>query len=648
MANYLADTSRGGVNPYHFVRLGSGVTREKLPYSAYIGPLTGVIRCSLRTTRPLCIPDFPNAVMKMTDDGKRQMKHKEVPFFRVNGEPVIPGSELRGVVRSAYEALSNSCLSVNNNNDLTARSTAVRKPGLLRYDTSDRQWHLYEASAKKTGYNGDGSFDETPDTFMREWLNYRYIKGKPQRFEGKVPVTYKFMSSFVPVEADNLEDAVKDYGIVCKIYKDNNGGAIKDYIRLPRRDNKYYPVYYLLTTDETGRRLVYLSPAQLSRSVFHNRLSDLVGTYSKCTCSDTLCPACRMFGMIADRKSQPRDLPAAVASRVRFSDAACTEPSALKYYTLKELSSPKLSAVEFYSTAPDMSVLWTYDTKGVKVNGRKFYFHHSSDFTSAQHTQRNITAELMETGAVFTFSVYFEHLTQKELEQLVWTLAIGENDLSGKQQHKLGHGRPLGLGSVKIRVDAVTTRQFDTDTLSYTETDADVASFFQNDVPDGFDMDADYFRDFMHMTDFGFLEGKHVQYPYGDNGKGRETSTGTLAWFQGNHNDGRTVNPGEDCTVRFALPRLTDDLVLPALIASGERGAPGQQRSGNGGKARKPAYSGPMSFESKSAPIEQFEEVHCKTKKCKGVMKAKKTPGFMKTEQTLVCPICKKALKGKW
>lgn len=643
MSDYRADFKQGGINPYHFVRLGDGVTRSE----PAAGNLTGVIHCRLKTTRPLCIPDLPHQKNVMTNEpGKPpQPQHKQVPFFRVQSQPVIPGSELRGVIRSAYETLSNSCLSVNNNNELTERSSDVRQPGIIRYETQDQQWHLYEATSKKLAYDGSEDFDETPDTIKREWLNYRYVNKKPQYKDGKIRVTYKFTTVFHEVETENLETALEDYGKVCEYYKTNVKG-IASYIHIPRRDGNSYPVYYLLTEEE-GHKRVYLSPAQISRSVFHNRLDTLLSSYHHCVRTDELCEACRLFGMIAEQHD--KKLPSAIASRVRFTDAVCVGDAQMNYYTLRELSSPKLSSVEFYSTAPDMKTLWTYDTPGAAVNGRKYYFHHSEPFQDRVRTNRNMTAELVETGTEFVFDIFYEHLTENELRKLIWTVTLGENDIGGKQQHKIGHGKPLGLGSVKMTVESVVRRTFDPVTLEYTET-ADTTDYCAN-VP--FDMEAGYFRDFMHMTDFTFLRGNPVKYPYGDDCAGKPTSTGTLSWFKANHNDGQMVKPGDTCTMGYALPRLTDqpdNLILPALIRSGDRSgnAPRNTDKKNGGS---PRGQKPMVYrsESRSTSIVQKEKVYCKaTKKCKGVMEAVITPGFMKKEQELKCPVCGRITKGKW
>ncbi|MBU1487208.1 CRISPR-associated endonuclease Cas1 [bacterium] len=67
--------------------------------------LTGKIECTLKTLSPLIIPDSE----VVTENGNG---HKSYQFFRLNNEIIIPGSEIRGMISSVYEALTNSCFRV--------------------------------------------------------------------------------------------------------------------------------------------------------------------------------------------------------------------------------------------------------------------------------------------------------------------------------------------------------------------------------------------------------------------------------------------------------------------------------------------------------------------------------------------------------
>lgn len=624
MSNYTPDYKKGAVNPYNFVSLGNGVTRNE-PIK---GKLTGVIHCSMINATPLAIPDFSNPKKeKVRNENGKIEEHKKVPFFKVNDKPVITGSEIRGVIRSAYETLSNSCLSVNNDNILSARSADIRKPGIIRFESGDNKWHLYKAKAQKLKYDGSEDFDETADTFKRKWKNKKYLKGKAVTRD-KVTVNYKFSTNFEEVEVYNLEHSVEDYQEVCKIYIDNDS-SLKKYITNPKKDGKCYPVYYLEFTDD-DRNYVWLSPAQVSRSVFRHRVDDLLGSYRHCDDTNNVCEACNLFGMIGTKKGCK---PSAIASRLRFTDAAVEKESKLFYVTLKELASPHISSVEFYSTAPNMKHQWNYDTRGIKLNGRKYYFHHKGDYSTRVKNGRNITAELIDKGAKFGFDIFFEMLTEDELKKLVWTLTIGENKADGNQMHKIGHGKPIGLGSVKIIVDSVITRSFDPIKTEFTDKELDVDKLIEN-IP--FDENAAYFNEFKSITDFDYLEGKKVAYPYGDDGNDKKTSKGTLTWFKANHNDGKTVNPDEKCNIRYHLPKITDkeNLILPALIKDGKSG---KERSSGSGERTESSYNVPTSFSGK---VTDPNSAKFMCRKCNTWNVVQKSVPFPKPNLPIICKKC--------
>ena len=631
MSNYYADFNNGAVNPYNFVSLGSGVKRTPL----VTGTLSGVIHCSMTNATPLALPDLN------TESPKNE--HKVAPFFKVDGKPIITGSEIRGVIRSAYETLSNSCLSVNNNNILSTRSSDVRSPGIIRFESKDNKWHLYEADAKKLKYDGSEDFNETANTFKRTWKNFKYYKSKNGKstadyVNGKIPVSYKFSTSFKEVETNDLDLAVEDYKVVCEIYKDNdknkdNDKSIKKYIILPAKDGKCYPVYYREFYNDQ-KKYVWLSPAQISRSVFRNRVDDLLGSYRHCDDTNNVCEACSLFGMIGEKSGCN---PSAIASRLRFSDAKLENNANMTYKTLKELSSPRLSSIEFYSTAPNMKLQWNYDTKGVNLNGRKYYFHHNCDCTTIKKTCRNLTTELIDNGAKFSFDIFFDKLTESELKKLVWTLAIGENKTDGHQMHKLGHGKPLGLGSIKITVDSVIKRSFDLDKMTFTNEKMNVNEFFES-IP--FDNSTEYFKEYMAITNFDYLEGNPVAYPYGDDKTGKETSVGALTWFKANHNDGKMVKPDESCSISYYLPKIADKnkLILPALIASDNYGKTSSTQNQNK-KSSKISYSSTTSSGDKH--LTNNDSVRFMCKKCKTWNEVHRNKPFPKPNSPIICQNCK-------
>jgi CRISPR-associated protein (TIGR03986 family) len=104
------------LNPYNFVRYLGKPTPEPTddspepllmwrcpppPHDRYVG-LTGCITCTVEAKTPLFISDS-HAVEEKPGD------HKSYRFFQYDGKPALPASSLRGMVRSAFEAVTNSC-----------------------------------------------------------------------------------------------------------------------------------------------------------------------------------------------------------------------------------------------------------------------------------------------------------------------------------------------------------------------------------------------------------------------------------------------------------------------------------------------------------------------------------------------------------
>ncbi len=106
------------LNPYNFVR---NIESERPlnhvlgncpppPHDRYIG-LTGRITCTLKNETLLFVSDS-HAVQSedvKSKDGKSKKEHKCYRFFQYGGKLAIPASSLRGMIRSVFETVTNSC-----------------------------------------------------------------------------------------------------------------------------------------------------------------------------------------------------------------------------------------------------------------------------------------------------------------------------------------------------------------------------------------------------------------------------------------------------------------------------------------------------------------------------------------------------------
>lgn len=150
-----------------------------------------------------------------------------------------------------------------------------------------------------------------------------------------------------------------------------------------------------------------------------------------------LCVACRMFGMIKGD--------ALLMGHVGFGDAVCKEPVDHPPFHTIILSSPKPHHRQRY-----------LDEHG-RPAGRKFYYHHSTapqdvgqDLPSGRDRDKvqNQHIRPVGTGSVFKFSGHFDGLARDELDLLLYAMVL-EDEVC----HKVGYGKPAGLGSAKVRLD---------------------------------------------------------------------------------------------------------------------------------------------------------------------------------------------------
>ena len=165
------------INPYNFIPLGSGSKKAKEPEQK--NGLSGVISYSLLTKTPLFIPNTSND--DAFDMDRKVKGHKSYDFFSYKDlssmkgkgsvknelpQPVIPGSEMRGLLRSNYEILTNSCMSaVDDEKILSKRTQEKFQAGLLKRNEVNGRvtYELYKAEDCLARTKGANTLEDEPD-----------------------------------------------------------------------------------------------------------------------------------------------------------------------------------------------------------------------------------------------------------------------------------------------------------------------------------------------------------------------------------------------------------------------------------------------------------------------------------------------------
>ena len=572
------------VNPYSFIRIPDSEPDRKAP-SAERGELSGYIDCTLDIVSPTFIPNttkkFEEPVTIQLRNGTRQDVHPHRVFYSyadLSGEekltedirqpvdPVIPGSELRGMIRNLYEQLTNSCFSQIDEFNLPYKRTPEPKVLCLMYwNEQERKWVLYpeQSMRRRTGDEADFGYargvvlfrgnrpvfmqkrwDEVcsdryeineaykeayrffnfgrdnrvsvqPDGTLRKDPNGRYFLHLPTKMNGKTqgrdrrdtankmtlyaakPNALAVSGKGYPITGDALTRFEQVLGLDEDVkggYRDEGVNSNADSLRLSRNYAQRYLAHLPLvvyadknSVDNEFRDdvTIYLSSSSMTKEFYGNKILDILAQnhqHQPCRNKGNACPACRLFGMIGED--------GAVKGRLRFTDSHSCGP--VRYgdeVTLDILATPHVSSTEFYLLPPadwnreggSYPGLWNYDyalsyrewrdargkrfTEFVRdkqsyrpvLAGRKVYWNHPFRYVSAPKTNMNATVTPITEGA-FGFRVYFDSLTEQELKQLLFCLRLKDGETgSGATVHRIGGGKPLGLGQCRVTVNVIVS-----------------------------------------------------------------------------------------------------------------------------------------------------------------------------------------------
>lgn len=502
-AKYKVDTKKAFINPYNFVK--QDYSNKVHPDSDQKKDHYGRLECLLRVKTPLAILDTDPKIVNTENE------HSTYAFFSVDGKtPMIPGSSIRGMMRSMYEAVTNSCMSsVKEDAFITSRVKPENpfKPCILQED-EDGKLHLFQAKRHRIRAKGI-SEDGKKRVVNVKGIIYKHAQ--KVRFSAQDEEGRSFVTS-INCEGDNEEGWIfvgesfsrKKYESIFSLtkeneYKDVSPEAVKKaYIRLRNtllvyqdkginreyggRHSGYKNVERLNLRDglpvwcEVKDGMLHLSYAQIGRTTYNRTLTELVKNLKSCNSRADSCKACSLFGMISKNIGESR------GSKIRFSDAVDKGGNIESFYvtTLQELSSPRNSYTLFYLNGK----AFTYDTLGAELSGRKMYWHNKKvnddkklyvEYSKDPGKLKRVdTVSLAPVGTEFKFNIYFDGITDEQFEELKWLVNFGENNPDGDLCYKMGHGNPIGLGSVKCVIEKVVERKIDGAAITYNQTDGDV------------------------------------------------------------------------------------------------------------------------------------------------------------------------------
>lgn len=243
--------------------------------------------------------------------------------------------------------------------------------------------------------------------------------------------------------------------------------------------NPDQPVFYLL--DKNGK-LAFFGHLWLFRLPYEHSPLDLVPRTLRDVTTVDMAEA--VFGFVAESNQDKRQ---SRAGRVTFTDARLVAGqgdvwAAVNSITPRILAGPKPTTFQHYLTQqePDEAETGKFDRQGqpkterrldhyasppphqTTIRGHKLYWHKGAvalidieerDQNKIRTAPKQYTrVRPVKTNISFEFNIAFENLRPEELGALLWVLMLpGEPERT--YCHKIGMGKPLGMGSVAITTE---------------------------------------------------------------------------------------------------------------------------------------------------------------------------------------------------
>ncbi len=520
---------------------------------------SGTIKVMLTTVTPLLIPDAAKAIELKPDHKLYDLR------VGTDGKPYLPATTIKGMLRSVYEAITNSRMGIFQNHEdrLAWRMPAKIGPiparvelrngqkvlrimenkdllghaaKLPRYDIRSRDRDRGE-SKRALRYEGTNQLPQHGEAVWVVVDAKSTVTAIVQRTDNQLPDDDDWQKGWVCVTSPNINGKKHervfvergDHAVVpitrelerlwtelIRNYQDTHEKDLEK-----RRKQNVSPSTYLgnepgktawsrhiftpseLALEEgrlcyvildKSKRLIALTPVTISRRLFDASPWELLDpSLRPATDIKALSPAERVFGWV--RQGSEGDKRGAYKGNLRIQPATCDREDAIERFgnegfPLAILGQPKPQQFRFYSAKeasgtalnPGAEQGAAYK-KGQGLRGRKVYPHHAGlpaghwDHPTQNRTQqadqghyqeyrrpddggnerddqnRSIKA-WVKPGTAFTFTIEITNLSLVELGALAWLLSLPPN-----HYHRLGGGKPLGFGSVRLDPAGITSVQ---------------------------------------------------------------------------------------------------------------------------------------------------------------------------------------------
>ncbi len=479
--------------PYNFVP----VRRERIAHGFHPprpgeGTFSGRIVCRLEALTPFVVGGPGDTG---TRDKERQSA-RVVEWCSVSGQPVIPGSSLKGCLRSVLEALSFSSLwptsettvaardvsnARSNYHDRIKRAGGARSGWLVR---SGPRWTIRTCEnavgriadlLSHAGVQGADRFAERPgDEKTRRW---REAGARSLRFDAESrpspnggqrlevsrlgsgshegwPVFTGFIQKktrdavFMGPTADSIDVPDEVWNDFQDQMTDAQRKLWKEREEAFKRGGLPGIPIFWLAGDSSGRSVEAIGTTRFMRIPVRHQPRDLAPTRP-----DDL--ASTIFGFVDHAGGGARRGRAWVTSARLIGKAGSTslspavvpgqpQPSAVSLYLEQDPSQ-----VGTFGRNQTNENLRDYDSDRAQLRGRKLYWHRDLDYPPPPNDNANVQVKYrtLPASTVFEFEVMLDGLDAAEAGAVLSSIELPDG-----HAHRLGGGKAFGQGSVRLSV----------------------------------------------------------------------------------------------------------------------------------------------------------------------------------------------------
>jgi CRISPR-associated protein (TIGR03986 family) len=423
-------------------------------------------------------------------------------FSRPDGQYALPGSGLRGMIRSIFEIITLSEIEFYSKRRLLYRSFADSVlTGNIRqlYQDNFKKERLVAGILEKRG----GIFSlkvsrESQKGFVlineNEIPSYLKIRDRdvfPSPVQGNVQIlddTNTAMdvayghwnkqengNGYLIIPGKDVGNNRKYFQVILKPEENNCDSYViptdvyEDYIawgkmshgsrfgtsNAPRMLENGSPAFALL--DENGN--VFVIGANMMMPMrYKNSIDDVVARNNKGN-AHTIDMTKSVFGGVSESKSDSKN--AAIRGRVFFEDSLCDDggreallnPANPVFSPV--LGGPKPTSFQMYLEQLDDDKKIHWDDSMAKIRGYKLYWHRTKDAAkdslsnASENSKTKVSTKIepLRSGVKFHGRIRFENLSDKELGALYASIQLPSN-----MAHHFGMAKNLGLGSVRVEI----------------------------------------------------------------------------------------------------------------------------------------------------------------------------------------------------